>query len=126
MSRNRKPRNPQADDDEALAADVHEAMKLMGWTVPESEDDVRRAEQELPASAAPLPGALADPKAVFDGKAACGFADLKTPSFPPDAAGEDHLARAAREGGPIPPEIEERMRRDREQAERESDREQNG
>ena len=49
---------------------------------------------------------------------ASGFANLKPSLFSPDAQVEENLARAARKGGKIPSEIEERMRRDRKDAER--------
>ena len=102
---------------DALEQDVHGAMKSLHWAVPESEADVRLAEAELSASAISLPEALSDAPAVLDGKAACGVADVKSFAFPSDPTSEENLARAAREGGKIPPEIEERMRRDRQSAE---------
>ena len=120
--------------------DVYEALKSSGWMVPECDDDVRRAEAELSQALAPLPESLADPQAVFEGQAAppsaaspgtapgavspgtsprdaCGLAALRLSVFPPDPQTEHNLARAARQGGNIPPEIEEKMHRDRKTAE---------
>ena len=111
---------------DALEQDVHGAMKSLHWAVPECEADVRLAEVELSASAISLPEALSDAPAVLDGKAApqgtpprgaCGVANVKSFAFFSDPTSEENLARAAREGGKIPPEIEERMRRDRQSAE---------
>ncbi|KPK85459.1 MAG: hypothetical protein AMJ81_03545 [Phycisphaerae bacterium SM23_33] len=104
---------------------MHQALKSMGWAVPEAEDEVRRAEAELAQSPAALPESLADAAAVFEARAG-GPDEARVVSFPAEAASEDHLARAAREGGPIPSEIEERMRRDREAAERELEKDHDG
>ncbi len=101
--------------------DVHQAMRSLGWLVPECEDDVRRAETQLAGTAPPLPAELADAAAVFQGKLGGGAPDMGPIAFGPDAQAEGNLARAARQGGKIPPEIEDRMRRDREDAERELD-----
>ncbi|MDY7011938.1 MAG: hypothetical protein SVV80_14500, partial [Planctomycetota bacterium] len=104
---------------EPTDADVYRAMRLLGWTVPECEDDVRRAEVELSASATPLPESLTDAGAVFEGQTARGLTNVKPVSFSADPATEENLARAARQGGKIPPEIEQRMQCDRQEAERE-------
>ena len=121
-SKRRKP----ASGGEALDSEVHEALRSLGWVAPECEDDVRRAETELSASAAPLPESLIDAATVFAPKAACGFAKVLSPCFPSDPQTEDNLARAARQGGEIPPEIEEKMRRDRQDAERKLNQDENG
>ncbi len=108
---------PGNDDDQTLANDVNQAMASLGWRVPECEEDVRRAEEELTASVTALPASLGDAETVFTGKARAESADVKTPEFSPDVQAEQDLARAARQGAAIPPEIERRMRRDREAAE---------
>ena len=97
--------------------DVHEALKSLGWVVPESEHDVRQAEEDLAESRIGLPESLTDAAAVFERKAARGFANVSPLCSPLDRQSEQDLARAARQGGPIPPEMEERMRRDRKAAE---------
>ena len=117
MNKNGKPGKHDDAERPDLQRNVHEALKSIGWTAPECEDDVRRAEAESAAGAAPLPGSLADAAAVFEGKAGGGLANVCPAAFSPDAQVEENLARAARGGGKIPPEIEERMRRDREDAE---------
>ena len=111
---------------EDLVSDVHQAMRSLGWVVPEYEDDVRQAEAELSAIAAPLPKLLGDAEAVFKDKATGGLANVKPISFSADPVAGENLARAARQGGKIPPEIEDRMHRDRQEAERKLDQGEDG
>ena len=102
-------------------ADAHAAMTSLGWIVPESERDVKQAEQALSATTEGLPQALRDAEAVFDGKAADG-AERPSSAIPAaDVRVDEGLARAAREGGTISSEIEARMRRDRRRAEEAAD-----
>lgn len=122
MNRDRQPdEGCAAAEGETLAQDVHEAMRLLGWTAPVCDEDVLRAEAELAAKPPELPRALQDPNAVFDRPAQPPAAGPRLP-FPANADIDATLARAARECGHITPEIEEAMRRDREAAERERDR----
>ena len=114
------------DKNAALEAQVHQSLTDMGWAAPESESDVRRAEAELSDSPATLPPALTDPASIFDTEAARGFAVSETIKFSPSAGVSQNLARAAREGGQISPEIEERMRRDRKAAEDACEEDQDG
>jgi len=121
MSTDRKPDNRDPDGSDDLEREVDEAMTSLGWKVPQTEDEVLRAEAELAENPAPLPDELTDPEQVFDrapGQVETGAEPLL---FPTDQDIEADLARAARDGGPIPPEIEEVLRRDREAAEREFD-----
>jgi len=121
MSTDRKPDKREADGSDDLEREVDEAMTSLGWKVPQTEDEVLRAEAELAENPAPLPDELTDPAEVFDrapGQTEAGTGPLL---FPTDQDIEADLARAARDGGPIPPEIEEVLRRDREAAEREFD-----
>ena len=103
----------------ALADDVRAAAGELGWLMPRDPDAVRRAEAELGPGPMHLPESLADAADVFDSPSGldCG---ASTP-FPRDADVDATLARAAREGGAIAPEIEQRMRRDRAAAERQAD-----
>ena len=123
MTVKRKVEDIGDDADRALECDVHEALKAMGWLMPESEAEVQPAEAEVPERAAPLPAALLDPDKVFTGRSGAA-APLQ--ALPLDTVADEHLARAARAGGPIPPEIEERMRRDRQAAEDELDQSDDG
>ena len=100
---------------------MYAAMKSLGWIVPECERDVRHAAETLSVAAEGLPQALSDAGAVFDGKAADGGAPPHPVAPASDMRVDEHLARAAREGGTISPEIEARMRRDRQAAEKRQD-----
>ncbi len=110
---------PRDAGQEALERDISEAMTSLGWKVPQCEDEVQRAETELKGDLAALPEELQDPKAAFNRSVGQVRARPQVLQFFGDAEIERDLARAARDGGPIPPEIEEIMRRDREAAERE-------
>jgi len=115
---------PSEDPDRPgeAAARLHAVLAELGWAPPRDESAVRRAEA-LPAEPADLPAALADPAAVLAGHAGEGEQAGWVLPPPADADIDATLARAAREGGAISPEVEQRMRRDRELAERESDHE---
>ncbi|MBA7614364.1 hypothetical protein ES703_21628 [subsurface metagenome] len=96
---------------------VFEAMRRGGWILPQTAEEVRRAEEELAANPVELPSGLADPYAVLDqphrrirlgGKLEVGRDSIL-----------ENLAQAAREGEGIPLEVKEQMRKDREAAENE-------
>ena len=109
------PRGPQLD------ADVHDALRSLGWIVPRCERDVLAAEGRLADAPADLPPGLADPKAVLAGASSLAGGPGRTIPLATDPDIDATLARAAREDRRIPPEIEEAMRRDRQAAERQSD-----
>jgi hypothetical protein len=117
MSKNKNPGNENSGrskrDIEGL---THDALRALGWLVPQSLADVERAEQEMLANPLPLPEVLADPYQVFENleQSRRPVLKLQVPSTP---AVEDALARVAREGGQISPEVEEQMQRDRRAAE---------
>ena len=100
--------------------DVHRAMRSLGWAMPESEADVRRAEEDLDANPVSLPDALADPKAVFEREHRPDSTIPMRLPFSGSSYIDATLARAAREGGEITPEVEDAMRRDRKAAERDA------
>ena len=111
MRENRKHR--LSDDD--LFDAIGEAMRTNDWRLPVTEEEVARAEAGLagasPARAAglripPVPGL--DPAAISPQRVIRLW----------DSEGmEDPLARAAREGGTLTPEVEAAMQRDRAKAE---------
>ena len=98
---------------------VQSALLKKGLRLPVSEEEVAAAEDEVAKGDVRLPPSVADPP------------DFLTPPRPlkPRFARhareptelEEEMARAAREGGEITPDIEEKMRRDRLEAEAESD-----
>jgi hypothetical protein len=97
----------------ALAA----ALRRLGMAMPETVAEVAAAEEWLKQHPVALPPAILDPKAVLRGPRRFELRRVQNA----DQAGEtlEHLARAAREGGVISEEIEERMRQDRERKKRE-------
>ncbi len=99
-----------------LERQVYEAMRSLGWIIPTTEEDVERAEALLSKEIIELPEDLRDPYAI----PASMDSDCPPSDHNPstgDAEVEENLARAAREGGVIRPEIEQRMRQDRQAAE---------
>jgi len=117
-----RSRRPGRRGGEALAADIHDALRSLGWVVPRTEDEVRLAERELADAPPPeLPEALQDARGVFERRTAGEDARRRTLPFPGRRDVDATLARAAREGGNIPPEVEQAMRRDRQAAERDDE-----
>jgi hypothetical protein len=117
MSTQKKPeKNEPSPNDVSLERQVFEAMRSLGRIIPTSEEDVERAEALLAKECVGLPEELKDPYQTLESM------DSDCPSFeakcqPANEQVEANLARAAREGGAILPEIEQRMRRDRRDAE---------
>lgn len=109
----------QFDEDERLAARIDEAIAAMGWRVPVTDDEVARAEEALTAAPVAMPKALADPAAAL------ARAPREGPprgiAFPADAEVDAAMSRAAREGGRLTPEVRETMRRDRQAAQDDMD-----
>ena len=117
MSRSKR----RKQDDEEVGGDVREALSLLGWVAPQGEAEVARAEEELAEHPVRVPEELRDAAAVFGREDDGGEVILGPLPSSASAYLDATLARAAREGGEITAEIEERMRRDREAAEREAD-----
>lgn len=106
-------RTQKPEEDEELAALLLKAAKELGWFLPETPDEVEAWEVEAMRPPKREGEALATPS-----NSVTRFRPRQTGSTPVTL--EEHLARAAREGvGEISEDIEERMRRDREKAERE-------
>lgn len=108
-----------------LEESIYEAMRRNGQVVPQTIEDVLRAEAEGAGTGecGDLPAELQNPYTVL--RHSC---ERKTLEFRPaersvDSETEPEItraARAARAGKEISAEIEERMRRDREAADREN------
>jgi len=105
----------------ALEQEVHQALRAMGWVVPQDGAAVQAVESKLAAEAITLPEALRDADAALRGLSQAVGVEPRPIAFGGDSDIEAGLARAAREGGTIPPKVEELMRRDRQAAERELD-----
>jgi hypothetical protein len=107
---------PRGPDDE-LDRKIHAAMRLKGWIIPQTVEDVLRAEAELDDEGCDdLPEELMDPYAILRRETPRPL-KVRPLHSAGDREAEKHLARAARAGGEIPPEIEGRMRHDRAAAE---------
>ena len=109
----RKHHIPDDVLDEAVYRAIHEA----GWSIPVDENEVAEAEILQGDGDADLPALLRDPRNVLDGPPdGSATLDCALPSAG-SARLDAALARAAREGGRVPPDIEAVMRRDREESE---------
>lgn len=99
---------------------IFEAMKVKGWVLPETEEEVRAAESNHSEKWEELPPHLVDPYAVL--RRARERQTTVVPLAPPESREvEDNLARAAREGRPISADIEQKMKVDRQVAEQSGD-----
>ena len=107
--------NKRADD--ALNPEIYAWLKKTGHVIPTTPEDVLRAEEALDEQLEALPEELGDPKILLrrlDQQEESEPLRIVPLSSPEQGVVEKALARAARQGGEIPHEIEERMRRDRE------------
>lgn len=94
---------------------IHAALGEQGLNLPETADEIARAEEELAVSPPKLPVRLQDPMGFLAPRPA---QRLIPPARPlPVSDVESDLARAAREGGDISTEVEAKMRADRLRAE---------
>lgn len=115
-----KPKKPTLGSDEDFEKLVHNVVRSCGSFRPETVDDVLRAEAEgLDRSEEPRRRRARDPYDLLR-RGPKGSYDLRPLSS--DAGDVEQevaaMARAARTGREIPADVEERMRQDREDAER--------
>lgn len=105
---------------EELEQQVYEAFLARGWIIPQTEGEVSAAEAAMTeADHEELPPELRDPQVVLSRSE--GRSGRVAVLQPDDQDTSDSLARAARAGKNIPPEVEEQMRRDRKLAEQNLD-----
>lgn len=97
---------------------LYEACRAGGWLFATTENDVAREEQRQKAEPIDIPDELEDPAKVWQRAQRPVTANKFVPKISEEAM--ENLARAARGGNPFPKEIEERMHRDREKAEKNS------
>ncbi len=101
----------------ALDPEIYAWLKKTGHVIPTTPEDVLRAEEAMDDQLEALPEELADPEILLrrlDQQEESEPLRIVPLSSPEQGVVEKALARAARQGGDIPHEIEERMRRDRE------------
>lgn len=99
---------------------LYEACRTGGLMFAATESDVVREEQRQAAEPIDLPDELRDPDKAWQRAQQSTTATKLVPKV--DEEVKENLARAARGGNPIPKEMEERMHRDRAQAEKDSGR----
>jgi len=101
--------------DEAICDAIHEVIREAGWTIPTDEVSVAVAEARMQNDMPELPEGLRNP--VFPSASDKNPVARKVvPLWDPSVLSVP-MARAAREGGSVSPEIEKIMKRDREIAE---------
>ncbi len=106
----------QPDAPDNLDALIYRAMIEMKWIEPIDENTLQKDEQDFQAALQSgqicLPKRLESPDEIL-----AKFRARKTSTSPSDQTIGEQMARAAREGGTIPPDVEEQMQRDRKEAE---------
>lgn len=115
--RTQRQEEREAQELAALEARVHAALRDEGGLIPQTEEDVARAEAELAKAPVDLPEDLREPPDIGAVSSDAPQRVLRPPGFAGPTRIFDDMARAAREGKPIPEDIEEILRRDREAAE---------
>lgn len=99
---------------------VHDYLLRTGKLIPQAVEDVAAAEAWIATQNIKLPESLTLQSGCSLSRKPKAPSVLRLPA--PSSGVPEGLARAAREGNAIAPEVEERMKRDREQKEREADR----
>ena len=111
------PRSPHHKDADTMSRDLASALRSRGFAMPRTEAEVAAAEAWLASQDVKLPGSLKDPSAVLNRRKG-RILPLRPITQSRAEEVQESLARAARDGGVISPEVEQRMREDRERAER--------
>lgn len=120
MGKKTHTKEQSSEDFEGLEQQVYEAFLARGWIIPQTEGDVSKTEAKIAAiDDQELPDQLRDPYTVLS--RAIETRPKVVALSPAVSETPELLARAAREGKDIPPDIEERMRYDREMAERKAE-----
>ena len=111
----RKPTDDHSDEMEQL---VHDYLRRCGKLIPHTPEEVEAAEKWLSQQAIQVPKSLQSLDACSLHKRRVSPQVLPFPIQSTETS--ECLARAAREGRTISSEVEEQMKRDREQKEREA------
>jgi len=120
MNESAKKTSPgDIEQDQQLHRLIHRALEQDGSLIPVSPEAVARVEAELEKEELDMPASLS----TFDKalERASENRNVKCVPLKLTSRMEEKLARAARDGGDIPPEVEARMRADRAAAEGGSD-----
>lgn len=108
---------PSVADESAIEAIVQRVLSATGRIVPRTEEEVADAEARLRDENIRLPDGLTKPPT---GPPPNDDAEVEPLREKPRTAASENLARAARCGKNIPPEVQKRMEQDRLKAEREA------
>lgn len=103
-------RQRSVSDNELLRA-MHKAH----WFVPETAEEVAKAEAEIGDAVMDRPTSFQNPLNLLKQEMRLNYVNFISSNDNDEVT--EGLARAAREGGVISPEVEERMKRDRDAAE---------
>jgi hypothetical protein len=116
MNESAKKTSPSdIEQDQQLHRLIHRALEQDGSLIPVSPEAVARVEAELEKEEFDLPACLSTFEKALE--RASENRNVKCIPLKLTASMEENLARAARDGGDIPPEVEARMRADRAAAE---------
>lgn len=111
-------RTPLDDYSEEIEQLIHDYLRYSGKLIPQTLEEVAAAEEWLSRQSSRLPQSLQSAEACSIHRAS--VAPRVLPFCIPSTEVSESLARAAREGKTISPEVESQMKRDREQKEREA------
>ena len=101
---------------------VHRLLCKLGKLLPETADDVKRAEAELVGEPVEVPAELMDPDVVFDGSISVSLPASRASSpAVADAEMLEGFSAAARAGRGLSSEVKEKMEQDWERARREGE-----
>src|SRR5438132_1482814 len=108
MSTEKQPSKPKKEltDNDADRL-IYEAFCVEGAFVPQTPEEVARAEEFFHEDSVELPAILRDPLAILKSKSAPRSEPRRSPYV--DQSAVENLACAARKGGEISPEVEEAM-----------------
>jgi hypothetical protein len=108
-----KPKQELSDNDADRL--IYEAFCVKMAFVPQTPEEVARAEADCDEESVELPDSLRDPRALLGRKNAPRSAPRRSPHV--DQSAVDNLACAARNGGDVSPDVEAAMNKDEEDAE---------
>ena len=118
MEKRRTPQTPANSAEQQSEELLYEALLLSGAIIPTTPDEVALVESRA-LDQGPLPVRFQDPQLFLEAKRIRKDRGAARVRFDNNSVNE--LARAAREGGTIPSEIEARMKEAREKADNEYD-----
>jgi hypothetical protein len=112
-------KNKTSEEGSNLEQLVREALLRNGWIIPQTVEEVIKVQDEFPDESEQLPNVLTDPYTVLN-RSIERAKEVSALSLP-DQESQEVMARAARLGGEISSEVEERMKRDRQATEEENE-----